>query len=186
MYAPYPRKEDGWFLLSGQFEDGKQLDLWNGEYFLSTNPEQPVSWATQEEQNTWNITATSNSSVVHNEATTLSYFLSRYPPKKNGEGISDIQKNIRWSGYGSVLWMKDFSALRPPFTEAICYMYNSKRIQEGRSKLSRIHLTFMLKKIAGPHLPKDETQPTFLQAQYCDEYGLIDQRTPNASEGDEL
>merc|ERR1712238_600237 len=34
MYAPYPRKEDGFFLLSGQFEDGKQLDLWNGDYFF--------------------------------------------------------------------------------------------------------------------------------------------------------
>merc|ERR1712238_405749 len=96
MYAPYPRKEDGFFLLSGQFEDGKQLDLWNGDYFLSTEPEQPVVWATEAEQRTWNISATSNSSVTHNEATTLSYYLSRYPLTKNGQGISDIQKNIRW------------------------------------------------------------------------------------------
>mmetsp|Transcript_26345 Transcript_26345/g.29554 ORF Transcript_26345/g.29554 Transcript_26345/m.29554 type:complete len:753 (+) Transcript_26345:100-2358(+) len=187
MYAPYPRKEDGFFLLSGEFDDGKQLDLWNGNYFLSTEPEQPVVWASVEEQQTWNITATSNSSVTHNEATTLSYYLSRYPLKKNGPGISDIQKNIRWSGYGSILWMKDFAALRQPFTEAICYMYNTILLKEGKSKLSKVHLTYMLQVIAGPNLPPKEIQPTFLQAQYCDEYGLIERQTPPSNaEGGEL
>ena len=180
MYAPYPRKEDGWYLLSGQFEDGTQLDLWNGEYFLSTEPEQPVVWATEAEQQTWNITAitSTNSSVTHNAANTLSYYLSRYPLTKNGQGISDIQKNDRWANYGRLLWMKDFAALRRPFTEAICYMYNTIRLKEGKSLLSTVHFTYMLQVIAGPNLPQNDIQPNFLQAQYCNEYGLIDRRTP--------
>jgi hypothetical protein len=39
MFAPYPMKNDGWFVIEGQFQNGDHFDLWSGK---SVTYEKPI------------------------------------------------------------------------------------------------------------------------------------------------
>jgi hypothetical protein len=41
MFAPYPIKNDGWFVIEGQFQNGERYDLWTGKTKTYEKPEDP-------------------------------------------------------------------------------------------------------------------------------------------------
>jgi hypothetical protein len=43
MFAPYPMKNDGWFVIEGQFQNGDKWDLWSGGPVSYEKPDLPSS-----------------------------------------------------------------------------------------------------------------------------------------------
>lgn len=123
MFAPFPLKDDGWFVMPGELVSGDFVELWQGG---------SVAWATDEEKSTW-TKATEAPSKDQEKA----YALSRAKP----EVASLMYPNQRWRKYMRNLWQKRYKKMRLYYGKAVCIEWN--REHTGREKLRRFNMVYM-------------------------------------------
>lgn len=97
MFAPFPYRDDGWYVVPGTLVSGQTIDLFSG------------------------------SSSVSFQKPAL---------------ISAMYKNDRWRKYMLNLWLQDYSAYRPLYTQYLCSSWNDSH--SGSQKLETIQLIYML------------------------------------------
>ena len=123
MFAPFPLKDDGWFVLPGELVGGDSVELWQGG---------EVAWATDEEKATWTKALEAPSKDQE-----IAYSLSRVKP----EVVSATYPNQRWRKYMRNLWQKRYKKLRLYYGKAVCIEWN--REHTGREKLRRFRMVYM-------------------------------------------
>jgi hypothetical protein len=123
MFAPFPLKDDGWFVIPGELVSGEFVELWQGG---------EVAWATDEEKATW-----TKATEAPSKDQTKAYNLSRAKP----ELISAMYPNQRWRKYMRNLWQKRYKKMRLYYGKALCVEWN--REHTGREKLRRFNMVYM-------------------------------------------
>ncbi len=123
MFAPFPLKDDGWFVIPGKLVNGGYVELWQGG---------EVKWATDEEKATWTKEKSTDDPVLQN-----AYNLSRAKP----EVVSAMYPNQRWRKYMRNLWQKQYKNLRLYYGKHLCRAWNADH--RGQDKLRSFQIVYM-------------------------------------------
>lgn len=123
MFAPFPLKDDGWFVIPGKLVNGEYVDLWQGG---------DVKWATDEEKATWTKAKSTDDPDKEN-----AYNLSREKPAL----VSAMYENQRWRKYMRNLWQKRYKNLRVYYGKHLCRSWNAEH--RGTEKLRSFQMVYM-------------------------------------------
>ena len=119
MFAPYPLKDDGWYVIPGQLFDGTMVDLWGGG---------EPHWVPVD-------TTDGHTPLLH--PTDDSLELDRTQP----ELVSGMYPSQRWRKYMRNIWMKKYKALRLYYGKHLCRQWNDTHT--GGERLKKFRIVYM-------------------------------------------
>lgn len=119
MFAPYPMKDDGWYVLPGRLSNGQSVELWRKE---------PTRWVPVD---------TSDGHVPILNELDESLELERFKP---AEASSEF-KSQRWRKYMRNLWVKTNKNWRLYFGKHVCREWNATH--KGGESLRSFRMVYM-------------------------------------------
>lgn len=131
MFAPFPLKDDGWFVMPGQLSGGDWVEIWQGG---------EPQWATEAERATWPDGAQTSPQGQPDGA---KGWLTRVKP----ENVSGMYKNQRWRKYMRNIWLKQYKDMRLYYGKYRCREWNARH--SGNQRLRQFEIWYM-KEVTGP------------------------------------
>ncbi len=116
MFAPFPLKDDGWYVIPGVLFNGREVDLWGGG---------DPSWVPIDDSD-------GHKPLLHHSD--LSLELDRTQP----ELVSAMYPSQRWRKYMRNIWMKKYKGLRLYYGKHLCRSWNDTHKGSDRLKTFRI------------------------------------------------
>ena len=119
MFAPYPLKDDGWYVIPGVLFNGEDVDLWTG----GTPKWVPVD------------TADGHKPLLHHTDEGLE--LDRTKP----ELVSAMYPSQRWRKYMRNIWLKKYKDVRIYYGKHLCRTWNAEHT--GGERLRSFRIVYM-------------------------------------------
>ena len=142
MFAPFPMKDDGWYVLPGRLSNGQSIELWRQE---------PTRWVP--------VDTTDGHTPVLNELDE-SLELERFKP---AEASSEF-KSQRWRKYMRNLWTKTNKNWRLYFGKHVCREWNATH--KGGESLRSFRMVYMKENTPKPG-GKTKLEPVLIWKHDC-------------------
>lgn len=149
MFAPYPLKDDGWYVMPGVLFGGEEVDLWGGG---------EPTWVPVDETD-------GHKPVLHHEDESLE--IDRTKP----EDIAAMYKNQRWRKYMRNLWSKKYKKFRLYYGKHVCREWNAEH--RGKDRLKTFRMVYMKEVTPKPGGEDPVIQPVMIWRHNC--YGSTKQ-----------
>ena len=119
MFAPFPLKDDGWYVMPGVLFNGDDVDLWGGG--------SPV-WVPVDESD-------GHKPLLHHTDESLE--LDRTQPER----VASMYPSQRWRKYMRNIWMKKYKSLRLYYGKHSCREWNATH--RGAERLKTFRIVYM-------------------------------------------
>lgn len=119
MFAPYPLKDDGWYVIAGVLSNGGEVDLWGGG---------EPTWVPVDDSD-------GHKPLLHHRDETLE--LDRTQP----ELVSAMYPSQRWRKYMRNIWLKKYKSLRLYYGKHVCRTWNADH--RGNERLKSFRMVYM-------------------------------------------
>ena len=119
MFAPYPLKDDGWWVMPGRLVGGNEVDLWGGG------------------EPKWVPVDDSDGHKPHLKSGDDSLELDRTQP----ELVSAMYPSQRWRKYMRNIWLKKYKGLRLYYGKHVCRQWNAEH--RGSERLKSFKMVYM-------------------------------------------
>ena len=119
MFAPYPLKDDGWYVMPGKLVNGGEVDLWGGG------------------EPTWVPVDDSDGHKPLLKPGDDSLELDRTQP----EDVAGMYPSQRWRKYMRNIWLKKYKSLRLYYGKHLCRQWNADH--KGAERLKSFKIVYM-------------------------------------------
>ncbi len=119
MFAPFPLKDDGWYVMPGVLFNGEEVDLWGGGKPMWTDVDD----------------SDGHKPLLHHKDDTLE--LDRTQP----ELVASMYPSQRWRKYMRNIWMKKYKGLRLYYGKHLCRQWNATH--KGGERLKTFRIVYM-------------------------------------------
>lgn len=143
MFAPYPLKDDGWYVIPGVLAGGGEVDLWAGG---------APNWVPVD-------TSDGHKPILHPKNSGLE--LDRTKP----ELVSSMYPSQRWRKYMRNIWMKQYKDLRLYYGKHLCREWNATH--RGEERLMTFRMVYMKELTPKPGDPAPRIDPVQIWDHNC-------------------
>ena len=147
MFAPYPLKDDGWYVMPGVLFSGDEVDLWGGG--------SPV-WVDVDDSD-------GHKPLRHHSDE------SRELDRTQPELVASMYPSQRWRKYMRNIWMKKYKGLRLYYGKHLCRQWNATH--KGAERLKTFRIVYM-KQVTPPPGESGIVEPVQIWKHNC--YGSND------------
>lgn len=142
MFAPYPLKDDGWYVIPGELFNGEMVDLWGGG---------APTWVAVDDSD-------GHKPLLHPSDESLE--LDRTQP----ELVSAMYPSQRWRKYMRNIWMKKHKKLRLYYGKYLCRAWNADH--RGGERLKSFRIVYM-KQVTPPPGQTGKIEPVQIWNHNC-------------------